>query len=344
MHAGSHRTNESHLEHQVRIAVLQHCSARTDSTKSVPAYDFLNQDPAPDTVNPSLWRMAQLNMNNGLFKVCDRVYQLRGMDLANMTIIECDSGLIIIDPRRIDLVRTPHIEADYHLQLRPGTNVAVMNAIAHVVVTEGFASEDYIRERFQEFRDKERPDDYGRDLAPDPLETQYAATVSIEPSPSGDLIAAFSLNRKDGELDIVLLSATTGEVVSNLTDGFNQKLGFESLGLPLARFNQVPWMSWSPVDDRLAYFVRKGKFRSLLMQNVVTREVEGIRRHLLDCRCAVNRDLHDDDAVFTMATWEFRVGRKPVGIDMDNLGSTWRRNGIGRVVNGDDDRIGQVGE
>lgn len=134
--------------------------------------------------------------------------------------------------------------------------------------------EDYIRERFQEFRDKERPDDYGRDLAPDPLETQYAATVSIEPSPSGDLIAAFSLNRKDGELDIVLLSATTGEVVSNLTDGFNQKLGFESLGLPLARFNQVPWMSWSPVDDRLAYFVRKGKFRSLLMQNVVTREVE----------------------------------------------------------------------
>ena len=62
------------------------------------AYDFLNDAPAPDTVNPSLWRMAQLNMNNGLFKVCDRVYQLRGMDLANMTIIEGDSGLIVIDP------------------------------------------------------------------------------------------------------------------------------------------------------------------------------------------------------------------------------------------------------
>ena len=64
----------------------------------LPAYDFLNQDPAPDTVNPSLWRMAQLNMNNGLYKVCDRVFQLRGVDLANMTIIEGDSGLIIIDP------------------------------------------------------------------------------------------------------------------------------------------------------------------------------------------------------------------------------------------------------
>ena len=45
--------------------------------------------------------------------------------------------LIVVDPRRIDLVRTPHIEATYHLQLAPGTNVAVVNAMAHVVVTEG---------------------------------------------------------------------------------------------------------------------------------------------------------------------------------------------------------------
>ena len=62
------------------------------------AYAFLDQEDAPDTVNPSLWRMARLNMNNGLYKVCDRVYQLRGFDLANMTIVEGDSGLIVIDP------------------------------------------------------------------------------------------------------------------------------------------------------------------------------------------------------------------------------------------------------
>ncbi len=62
------------------------------------AYDFLDEEAAPDTVNPSLWRMARLNMNNGLYKVCDRVYQLRGFDLSNMTIIEGDSGLIVIDP------------------------------------------------------------------------------------------------------------------------------------------------------------------------------------------------------------------------------------------------------
>lgn len=55
--------------------------------------------------------------------------------------------LIVIDPRQIDLVRTPHVEASFHLQLRPGSNVAVMNALAHVVVTEGLESKDYIAER-----------------------------------------------------------------------------------------------------------------------------------------------------------------------------------------------------
>lgn len=55
--------------------------------------------------------------------------------------------LIVIDPRRTDLVRSPHIEADYHLPLRPGTNVAILTAIAHVIVTEGLANEAFIRER-----------------------------------------------------------------------------------------------------------------------------------------------------------------------------------------------------
>ncbi|GGC53381.1 formate dehydrogenase subunit alpha [Chelatococcus reniformis] len=55
--------------------------------------------------------------------------------------------LIVADPRRIDLVKTPHVAADHHLQLKPGTNVALINAIAHVVVTEGLVAEDYVRER-----------------------------------------------------------------------------------------------------------------------------------------------------------------------------------------------------
>lgn len=53
--------------------------------------------------------------------------------------------LIVIDPRRIDLVRTPHVEAAHHLPLRPGTNVAVLTALAHVIVTEGLVNEAFVR-------------------------------------------------------------------------------------------------------------------------------------------------------------------------------------------------------
>ncbi|MDQ8730749.1 alkyl sulfatase dimerization domain-containing protein [Bradyrhizobium sp. LHD-71] len=60
-------------------------------------YGFLASDTAPATVNPSLWRQAQLNMNHGLFQVTDRIYQIRGFDLANMTLIEGDTGVIVVD-------------------------------------------------------------------------------------------------------------------------------------------------------------------------------------------------------------------------------------------------------
>ena len=55
--------------------------------------------------------------------------------------------LIVIDPRRTDIVRSPHIEAAHHLPLRPGTNVAVLTAMAHVIVTEGLVDEAFVRER-----------------------------------------------------------------------------------------------------------------------------------------------------------------------------------------------------
>src|SRR5262249_38514460 len=60
---------------------------------------------------------------------------------------------IVVDPRRIDLVRTPHVAADFHLQLAPGTNVAVVNAFAHVVVTEGLVAEDFVAERCEGYDD-----------------------------------------------------------------------------------------------------------------------------------------------------------------------------------------------
>ena len=55
--------------------------------------------------------------------------------------------LIIADPRTIDLVRTPHVSADHHLKLRPGTNVALVSSLAHVIVTEGLVKEDFVKQR-----------------------------------------------------------------------------------------------------------------------------------------------------------------------------------------------------
>jgi formate dehydrogenase major subunit len=55
--------------------------------------------------------------------------------------------LIVIDPRATDIVKSPHVQADYHLALRPSTNVAVVNAMAHVIVTEGLTRDDYVAER-----------------------------------------------------------------------------------------------------------------------------------------------------------------------------------------------------
>ena len=61
--------------------------------------------------------------------------------------LRAGARLIVIDPRRIDLVRSPHAEADLHLALRPGTNVAVLTAMAHVIVTEGLVNEAFVADR-----------------------------------------------------------------------------------------------------------------------------------------------------------------------------------------------------
>ena len=58
--------------------------------------------------------------------------------------------LIVIDPRSIELVKTPHVQADYHLKLMPGTNVAVANALAHVIVTEGLVDSAYVAARCED--------------------------------------------------------------------------------------------------------------------------------------------------------------------------------------------------
>jgi len=80
------------------IPALAVTRAKGGPVWSLAAYGFLADEAAPDSVHPGLWRHARVNMITGLFKVCDRLYQVRGMDISNMTIIEGDTGLVLIDP------------------------------------------------------------------------------------------------------------------------------------------------------------------------------------------------------------------------------------------------------
>ncbi len=99
-------------------------TARGSAVWRLRDYQFLEAEEAPDTVNPSLWRQARLNLNNGLFLVTERVYQVRGLDIANMTIIEGDSGLIIIDP--VSVVESARACLELYFEHRPKRPIAAV--------------------------------------------------------------------------------------------------------------------------------------------------------------------------------------------------------------------------
>ena len=100
--------------------------------------------------------------------------------------------LIVIDPRRIDLVKSPHVRASHHLALKPGTNVAVVTALAHVIVTEGLMDEEFIRTRcdWDEFQDY-------AEFASDPAHSPEA-TEALTGVPAAELRAAARLFAKGG--------------------------------------------------------------------------------------------------------------------------------------------------
>jgi alkyl sulfatase BDS1-like metallo-beta-lactamase superfamily hydrolase len=96
------------------------------------ALDFVEEgSEAPDTVNPSLWRNAQLIKKSGLFEVTDRLYQVRGQDLSNLTIIEGDTGLILMDP--LVSPETARAALDLYFEHRPKKDVvAMIHSHSHV--------------------------------------------------------------------------------------------------------------------------------------------------------------------------------------------------------------------
>ena len=132
------------------------------------------------------------------------------------------------------------------------------------------AFEKWLKERFKPFRDKQRPSEYGRDLSPNPEKTSFTQVFAFAASPSGEIIAAITGNRSEGEADIILLSARDGNVIKNLTKGFTGE--YEGLAMNES-FVAGRSIDFSPSGDTVAFFARKGKKRSLYLASVLTGEI-----------------------------------------------------------------------
>ena len=101
-------------------------------TYDLSGLDFLDEEDAPDTVNPSLWRQARLNArHHGLFEVVDGIYQIRSFDIANMTLIRGEVGWILIDPLTSSESSSAALDlANTHLGERPVTAIIITHSHA----------------------------------------------------------------------------------------------------------------------------------------------------------------------------------------------------------------------
>ncbi len=109
-------------------------------------FDFLQQA-APSTVNPSLWRQSQLNRKHGLYEVTEGIYQVRGFDLANMTVVATDNGWIVIDPLTTEAVARAAMElVDEHLGKKPVKAVLITHShIDHFGGIKGVVTQEQIK-------------------------------------------------------------------------------------------------------------------------------------------------------------------------------------------------------
>jgi formate dehydrogenase major subunit len=128
--------------------------------------------------------------------------------------------LIVVDPRRIDLVKSAHVKADYHLPLLPGANVAVINAMAHVIVTEGLVDEPYVRERC----DIEAFEQWRKFIAEE--RNSPEATEAVSGVPAADLRAAARLYATGGNAAIYY-----GLGVTEHSQGSTMVMGMANLAM-----------------------------------------------------------------------------------------------------------------
>jgi len=109
------------------LGTLEHArvtSAQGRVVWSLEPYGFLSNEKAPATVNPSLWRQSRLNMAHGLFEVVPGVYQVRGLDIANMTLVEGDTGVIVVDA--LTSIEGARAAMELYFQRRGRRNVAAV--------------------------------------------------------------------------------------------------------------------------------------------------------------------------------------------------------------------------
>ena len=128
--------------------------------------------------------------------------------------------LIVVDPRRIDMVKSPHVKADYHLPLLPGSNVAVINAFAHVIVTEGLVDEPFVKERCE----IEAFEHWRKFIAEE--RNSPEATEAISGVPAADLRAAARLYATGGNAAIYY-----GLGVTEHSQGSTMVMGMANLAM-----------------------------------------------------------------------------------------------------------------
>lgn len=139
--------------------------------------------------------------------------------------------------------------------------------------------QNWLKERFKPYRDKELPTDYSRDYAPDPRrQGKWAAALTASPSPSRELVAVLSYNRRDAELDVVLLSGRDGSLIRNLTPGYSGD--FEYIPLVGQDAFLGTAIAWTADGQYVGFFGRYQKRRALVMVNVLTANVE--RRYVME--------------------------------------------------------------
>jgi Tol biopolymer transport system component len=133
------------------------------------------------------------------------------------------------------------------------------------------AFDKWLKERFKPFRDRQRPDDFGRDLSPDPEKTSYTQAFGFAPSPSGEMAAVITANRSEGEADVVLVSVKDGAVISNLTKGFASE--WESFGIN-RDFVAGRSLAFDPRGDDVGFFAKTGKGRSFFLVSVLDGKIQ----------------------------------------------------------------------